>query len=384
MMSEGAITRAVVFDGPRRRPVRTAGHSFRTRATDLVAEAGEVLGLSVASPDHDPTPALGAAALAMVADDCVDRARMVGVFDEGAARRLYELAITIQMLALEVQEEQLAVRGRRLAGAADGLSRLRGAHSIDALMNAVCEEITRSCDFGRVVISRVEAGSWLPARAHFAGADESWFADWVGAGIPLRGNTPETRLLTERAPAAVYDTASTTVHREIIVDSGHSTSYVVAPLVSAGTVVGFLHADHFPTARHVEESDGDLLGTVADGIVRLLGRLEQIERLRTQRDQVRGALASLDGIEAEPMPAATRVVARPELVAELTGRELEVLDMIVQGATNRDIGERLVIAEDTVKSHVKQILRKLGVANRAQAIACAAGTAPAPYPGWTS
>jgi DNA-binding NarL/FixJ family response regulator len=49
---------------------------------------------------------------------------------------------------------------------------------------------------------------------------------------------------------------------------------------------------------------------------------------------------------------------------------------IVSGATNRAIASRLVIAEDTVKSHVKQILRKLGVTNRAQAIARAAGTAP--------
>lgn len=52
----------------------------------------------------------------------------------------------------------------------------------------------------------------------------------------------------------------------------------------------------------------------------------------------------------------------------LSKRELEVLAKIAEGRTNAEIADRLVIAESTVKSHVKNILRKLGAANRAQAV----------------
>jgi DNA-binding CsgD family transcriptional regulator len=54
----------------------------------------------------------------------------------------------------------------------------------------------------------------------------------------------------------------------------------------------------------------------------------------------------------------------------LTDREHEILGMIAGGATNPDVARRLVVSEHTVKSHVQNILRKLGVKNRAQAAAC--------------
>ncbi|MBV6728769.1 helix-turn-helix transcriptional regulator [Nocardioides daeguensis] len=145
-------------------------------------------------------------------------------------------------------------------------------------------------------------------------------------------------------------------------------------MISSDTVVGFFHADYFPSDRHIDDADRDLLGTFADGVMRLYSGLAHAEQLEMQRERARRAMESIDALGRTAWSAPARITARPEVTAELTTRELEVLDLIVQGATNRDIGERLVIAEDTVKSHVKQILRKLGVANRAQAIACAAGT----------
>ncbi len=53
---------------------------------------------------------------------------------------------------------------------------------------------------------------------------------------------------------------------------------------------------------------------------------------------------------------------------DLTPREKEVLDMVVQGASNREIGEKLFLSEKTVKQHMTKILRKLGVRSRSQAI----------------
>lgn len=51
----------------------------------------------------------------------------------------------------------------------------------------------------------------------------------------------------------------------------------------------------------------------------------------------------------------------------LTAREREVLEMICQGATNREIAERFVISENTVRIHVQNILRKLDLKNRREA-----------------
>ena len=53
--------------------------------------------------------------------------------------------------------------------------------------------------------------------------------------------------------------------------------------------------------------------------------------------------------------------------AGLTAREREVLELIAQGRTNREIGTQLFISEKTVSVHVSRILAKLGAANRAQA-----------------
>lgn len=58
----------------------------------------------------------------------------------------------------------------------------------------------------------------------------------------------------------------------------------------------------------------------------------------------------------------------PDLVAgSLTERELEILDLIADGCTNRQIGDRLFLAEKTVKNYVSGLLTKLGMQRRTQA-----------------
>jgi two-component system response regulator DevR len=54
-------------------------------------------------------------------------------------------------------------------------------------------------------------------------------------------------------------------------------------------------------------------------------------------------------------------------LAALTDREREVLDLIAEGMTNRQIGERLFLAEKTVKNYVSSLLGKLGMERRTQA-----------------
>ena len=62
---------------------------------------------------------------------------------------------------------------------------------------------------------------------------------------------------------------------------------------------------------------------------------------------------------------------KPEMVEPLSQRELEVLRLIAQGLSNREIGERLFLALSTVKGHARLIFDKLQVQNRTEAVACA-------------
>lgn len=76
----------------------------------------------------------------------------------------------------------------------------------------------------------------------------------------------------------------------------------------------------------------------------------------------------LDGRAASALM--TRLRVRDDVrdpLAELTGKEREVLGLIGEGLTNREIGQRLFLAEKTVKNYVSALLAKLGMQRRVQA-----------------
>ncbi|MGZ4675898.1 MAG: response regulator [Acidimicrobiia bacterium] len=71
--------------------------------------------------------------------------------------------------------------------------------------------------------------------------------------------------------------------------------------------------------------------------------------------------------------------AEDERLASLTGQERKVLELIAEGLTNRQIGERIHLAEKTIKNYVSNLLTKLGMERRTQAAVYAAGLKdPAP------
>jgi DNA-binding NarL/FixJ family response regulator len=127
----------------------------------------------------------------------------------------------------------------------------------------------------------------------------------------------------------------------------------------------------------------------------------------TQADKVHGALQAgaagylLKDAEADEVAAAIRAARRGEVhldpaiarqltralvtpkaqtVNALTDREREILVLVAQGLSNQQIADVLVISERTARTHVSNILSKLGVASRTQAalLAIREGIAPAP------
>jgi len=79
----------------------------------------------------------------------------------------------------------------------------------------------------------------------------------------------------------------------------------------------------------------------------------------------------LAGFEAEEQNNAVKSPSpsAPFLIDPLSQRELEVLQLIAQGLSNHEIGERLFLALDTVKGHNRRIYDKLQVQRRTEAIA---------------
>ena len=84
----------------------------------------------------------------------------------------------------------------------------------------------------------------------------------------------------------------------------------------------------------------------------------EVEVARIDRENVATARSGAAMFMADRSPADSG----------LTRREIDVLQLMATGETNASIAVRLFISEGTVKSHVKHILRKLGAANRAEAV----------------
>ncbi|HAT1131630.1 LuxR C-terminal-related transcriptional regulator [Corynebacterium striatum] len=114
------------------------------------------------------------------------------------------------------------------------------------------------------------------------------------------------------------------------------------------------------------DTDADILGAIEAGAVGyLLKDAPPHELLAAVR-------SAADGDSALSPIVADRLMTRVRTPrTSLTPRELEVLKLVAAGASNREIGQDLMLSEATVKSHLVHIYDKLGVRSRTSAVAAA-------------
>jgi DNA-binding NarL/FixJ family response regulator len=151
-------------------------------------------------------------------------------------------------------------------------------------------------------------------------------------------------------------------------------SYAVAALRLEGMTVGLLHAGRAGGDRALDELDLQLAVLFADGLAHAFERAALREQVQRRHAQLQSAGQWIGGqmlklsTEQTPSEAPSLRGEAGELAALLTERELEVLRLVAQGLSNRAIATALTLGEGTVKYHVKNILRKLQVRGRAQAV----------------
>ncbi|MCJ7616688.1 MAG: LuxR C-terminal-related transcriptional regulator [Desulfobacterales bacterium] len=108
----------------------------------------------------------------------------------------------------------------------------------------------------------------------------------------------------------------------------------------------------------VYDNDGNLTTTIEIDIDTSKMKLDLEKSIETLEEKEAGLTEEKQIISEKEMT---------EIQTDLTSREIEVLQMIVDGATNNEISDQLSISPHTVKSHVVHIFNKLGVNDRTQA-----------------
>lgn len=87
---------------------------------------------------------------------------------------------------------------------------------------------------------------------------------------------------------------------------------------------------------------------------------------------INGALEGKPSLSPEAAQVLIQTVNEPtKLGSDITDREFEILALMVEGKSNNEIAESIVVSMSTVKFHVSNILSKLGVASRTEAVALA-------------
>lgn len=368
------------------------------QAREVLSAAEGVLGADAIVPgfgdDDLDSAATALSAVSRTLSECL--AAEADEKDPARARRIAALLMRSEHAQATVLDAILARRAAQVRSARHAVAGLRGAGSTAELIERAAAD-AQYLQFDRILFSRIGHGLWLPSSA-YASTDDGFAHTLVEAGQAhprkLTGALLEGEMVRRGAPIVVRNPQSNPrVYTELVALT-ETKAYVAAPVLAWGQPIGLLHADRQPQSFLVDESDRDVLGVFAEGLGIAFERNLLLDRLRTVQqacnDYARGVNALADdftGAVAEnaglgeklepPLPALPAGTQAPVGVRDrdggvcepLTRREWDVLRGLAEGKTNAQIAVSLFVAEGTVKTHVKHVLRKLGAANRTDAVA---------------
>jgi DNA-binding CsgD family transcriptional regulator len=278
-----------------------------------------------------------------------------------------------EFLQAQVEARQMRAGDRPdvVRALTEGIRRMKKAGSLQGLGRQACTELCEALGFDNALLSFVE--------------DDGFVVEESDHGLGGPTVIPRRHCVPERACIRLRDTVRT-CEPEVPAAPGYrellgSPHYLVAPVIAESRVVALLHVSRLNDAG-VSAADVDVLDAFASAYSLLHERMVNTERVHQQRNSIARAAARLTE-EADRIAAAAISLdieddnrVEPPTIAEdsvlagtLSERERQVFERLVLGASNADIADELVITVETVKTHVKRILRKIGAINRSEAIA---------------
>ncbi|NWG06854.1 MAG: response regulator [Chloroflexi bacterium] len=210
---------------------------------------------------------------------------------------------------------------------------------------------------------------------------------------PQKGQLAPVKLPSEKALVVEDDAGWRSILEELLSDAG----FQVRTCASFGDALGYLRREKFSlavidlslqgtvTAWDKDAHDPNLEGYQLLSAARAGGIPTIVVSGITETDEIQRvyseyAISAYIEKQAFDRAAFRRVIEETRKshqslseLSALTDREREVLDLLAQGLTNKEIAERLVITTNTVKRHLKSIFEKLDVHTRSAATAKAAG-----------
>jgi DNA-binding CsgD family transcriptional regulator len=289
--------------------------------------------------------------------------------------------------ALSPAVAPLGERRNRITAA---LGRLSATRSTEVIRASAPRELVEACGFTRAMVSAVRGSRWVPLKLHARHDVDPRAAEFLAyvesdAEIPLANMLAETDVVRRRTALLVDEHLVGTRAFKPIIEIARSPAYVVAPILVQGRTIGFMHADRAGQQRSVDEDDRRCIQAFTAELAvvyQCASWSERVtERLRRSLSELEWAAEALRLVDSPmvefPLVPDHAPAVRPDpgaggAVREerfLTAREYEVLEHVADGATNRVIAQRLSVSEDTVKTHMRGVLRKLRVTSRGAAVA---------------
>src|ERR1700689_2253669 len=297
--------------------------------------------------------------------------RQSGVGD-GTASPIGQNALRAFMQAqVEARQARAGDRVDVVRSLTAGIRRMRKAGSLQGLGRQACTELCDVLGFDSALMSFVE--------------DDGFVVEESDHGLGGPTVIPRRECAAERAAIRLRDTTRTN-EGDMPPSAGYqellgSVNYLVAPVVAKSQVVALIHVGR-RGEDGVTDDDVDVLDAFASAYSLMHERMLNTElvhqqrtsiaraaaRLTEQADRIAAATISFD-VEADAGGEPPPIAADSALSGTLSERERQVFERLVLGASNAEIADELVITIETVKTHVKRILRKIGAINRSEAIA---------------